>query len=281
MAERWREISGPVGRLPTGPRNAITDVPGVRVGHSRSEAGERSGVTVVEPPSLPVRAATAVVNGMGELTGRTEMDERGTIETPVYLCGTHAVGIVHHAAVLASGRGPDDPVLPVVAEGSVGAGTGMVLYGYPGGIGTASRSAGEHTVGVLLICNFGDRDYLDVPGFEPEPLTDRRPDTGSCIWVCATDAPMSSQQLRRLALRPGLGLARSGSYGAEGSGEIGLAFSTAEEGSLGNDGLDPYFAAAYEAAHEAVYNCLVAARPAERLDGTMQQGFPVEEVRSP
>jgi D-aminopeptidase len=157
----------------------------------------------------------------------------------------------------------------------------MVLYGYPGGIGTSSRSAGGHTVGVLLLCNFGDRDYLDVPGFEPEPLTDKRPDTGSCIWVCATDAPMSSRQLSRLALRPGLGLARTGSYGAEGSGEIGLAFSTAEEGGLGNDGLDPYFAAAYEAAHEAVYNCLVAARPAERLDGTMQQGFPVEEVRSP
>ena len=108
----------------------------------------------------------------------------------------------------------------------------------------------------------------------------KRPDTGSCIWVCATDAPLSALQLKRLALRPGLGLARTGSYGAEGSGEIGLAFSTASEGEIPNAGLDPFFAAAYEAAHEAVYNCLVAARPAERLDGTMQEAFPIDAVRS-
>lgn len=310
MAKRWREIAGPVGVLPPGLRNAITDVPGVRVGHSQSEIGERSGVTVVQPPSLPARAGAATVNGMGELTGRAEIDERGTIETPIYLCGTHAVGTVHNAAVLASGRGPGDVVLPVVgecddgdmadsrrittgdveraldalgeevAEGSVGAGTGMVLYGYPGGIGTASRRAGGHTVGVLLLCNFGDRRYLDVPGLEARGSAGR-PDAGSCIWVCATDAPLDSLQLKRLALRPGLGLARTGSYAAEGSGEIGLAFSTAADPGLDSGELDPLFAAAFESAHEAVYNCLVAARPAERLDGTMQEGFPVEEVRRP
>ena len=167
-----------------------------------------------------------------------------------------------------------------VAEGSVGAGTGMVCYGYPGGIGTASRAVGEQAVGVLLLCNFGDRDYLDVPGLELEPQSPKRPDAGSCIWVCATDAPLSALQLKRLALRPGLGLARTGSYGGEGSGEIGLAFSTAGEGEISNDLLDPFFAAAYEAAHEAVYNCLVAARPAERLDGTMQEAFPIDAVRS-
>jgi D-aminopeptidase len=310
MAERWRDIAGPVGRLPAGTRNAITDVPGVRAGHSQAESGERSGVTVVEPPSLPAPAGTATVNGMGELTGKIEIDERGYMETPVYLCGSHAVGTVHHAAVLASGRGPDNIVLPVVgecddgdmadsrkitvgdverarealgeevAEGSVGAGTGMVLYGYPGGIGTASRQAGGYVVGVLLLCNFGDRDYLEVPGFEPEPLDEKRPDAGSCIWVCATDAPLSGVQLKRLALRPGLGLARTGSYAGEGSGEIGLAFSTGAEGEYSSDDLDPLFAAAYEAAHEAVYNCLVAATPAERLDGTMQEGFPVDRVRA-
>ena len=310
MAERWREIAGPVGRVRPGPRNAITDVPGVRVGHSQAESGQRTGVTVVAPPSPIVRAGTATVNGMGELTGKIEIDERGTMDTPVYLCGSHAVGTVHHAAVLASGRGPDDIVLPVVgecddgdmadsrtvvvadvdraldalgdevAEGSVGAGTGMVCYGYPGGIGTASRAVGEQVVGVLLLCNFGDRDYLDVPGLELEPQSPKRPDVGSCIWVCATDAPLSALQLKRLALRPGLGLARTGSYGGEGSGEIGLAFSTAGEGEISNDLLDPFFAAAYEAAHEAVYNCLVAARPAERLDGTMQEAFPIDAVRS-
>jgi D-aminopeptidase len=90
---------------------------------------------------------------------------------------------------------------------------------------------------------------------------------------------MAPHQLRRMALRPLLGLARAGSYAADGSGEIGLAFATSSETTLSNDELNPYFAAAYEAAHEAVYNCLVAARPGERLDGTTQDGFPVETVR--
>jgi D-aminopeptidase len=301
---RWRDLAGPVGRLPTGARNAITDVPGVRVGHAQAASGQRTGVTVVEPPALPARAGVAVVNGVGELTAKLEIDERGVIETPVYLCGSHAVGTVLQAAVLASGRGPDHVVLPVVgecddgdmadsrtvvtgdvdgalanlgldvAEGSVGAGTGMVCFDFPGGIGTASRAVGEHHVGVLLLCNFGDRDYLDVPGIEPAPPVGRRESHGSCIAVCATDAPLSAQQLRRLALRPLLGLARVGSYAAEGSGEIGVAFSTAEGQDLPTGRIDPYFAAAYEAAHEAVYNCLVAARPARRLDGSMQEAFP-------
>jgi D-aminopeptidase len=308
---RWRAVGGPVGRLAPGARNAITDVPGVRVGHAQAAGGQRTGVTVVAPPAVPARAGTAVVNGVGELTGKLEIDERGVIETPVYLCGSHAVGTVFQAAVLASGRGPDHVVLPVVgecddgdmadsrtvsigdadralaalgpevAEGSVGAGTGMICFDYPGGIGTASRAVGDHHVGVLLLCNFGDRDYLDVPGLDPGPVAGRRSPAGSCIAVCATDAPLSAQQLRRLALRPLLGLARVGSYAADGSGEIGLAFSTAAEQDLGSEGLDPYFAAAYEAAHESVYNCLVAARPARRLDGTMQEPFPLADFTSP
>jgi D-aminopeptidase len=301
-----------VGRIEPGARNAITDVPGVRVGHSQAESGERTGVTVVEPSALPAPAAVACVNGVGELTANLEIAERGVIETPVYLCGSHAVGIVHHAAVLASGRGPENIVLPVVgecddgwmadsrtvtvedveralaalgaevAEGSVGAGTGMMCFDYPGGIGTSSRRVGEHHVGVLLLCNFGDRSYLDLdlPGLALDPVDVRRAPPGSCITVCATDAPVSAQQLRRLALRPLLGLARVGSYGSEGSGEIGIAFATSSGSSIGNDALDPLFAAAYEAAHEAVYNCLVAARPARMLDGTMQEGFPVEAVRA-
>jgi D-aminopeptidase len=307
---RWRDLAGPVGRLATGPRNSITDVPGVRVGHAQAASGQRTGVTVVAPPALPAPAGVAVVNGVGELTAKLEIDERGAIETPVYLCGSHAVGTVLQAAVLASGRGPQDVVLPVVgecddgdmadsrtvaigdvdaalgalavdvAEGSVGAGTGMVCFDYPGGIGTASRSVGEHHVGVLLLCNFGDRAYLDVPVAHPPPAGPPSA-PGSCIAVCATDAPLSAQQLRRLALRPLLGLARVGSYGAEGSGEIGLAFTTSAAQDLPTSRLDPYFAAAYEAAHEAVLNCLVAARPARRLDGTMQEAFPVEAVQPP
>ncbi|MFN8160537.1 MAG: P1 family peptidase [Solirubrobacterales bacterium] len=309
MADRWREIAGPVGWLPTGERNAITDVPGVRVGHSQAASGERTGVTVIAPPSLPARAGAAVVNGMGELTGRLEIDERGTIETPVYLCGTHAVGIVHHAAMVASEPGPGDAVLPVVgecddgpmadsatvvaedveralgalgpevAEGSVGAGTGMSCFGFPGGIGTASRVVGEHRVGVLLLCNFGDREYLDLLGTSLEPEPGGSEDRGSCITVCATDAPLSAQQLRRLALRPLLGLARCGSYAADGSGEIGMAFCTSGDEGMRGDQLNPFFAAAFEAAHEAVFNCLVAARPGRRLDGSLQDAFPVEEAR--
>jgi D-aminopeptidase len=231
------------------------------------------------------------------------------MRTPVYLCGSHAVGTVHHAAVLASGAGPDNVVLPVVGEcddgdmadsrtvtagdveralqnlgaevdeGSVGAGTGMICFEFPGGIGTASRSVGDHHVGVLLLCNFGDRGYLDLLGSRLDALPAEGARHGSCIAVCATDAPVFPHQLRRLAMRPLLGIARAGSYAAEGSGEIGLAFSTSTAPTLSNDELDPYFAAAYEAAHEAVYNCLVAARPAERLDGTMQDAFPIEAVR--
>jgi D-aminopeptidase len=167
-----------------------------------------------------------------------------------------------------------------VPEGTVGAGTGMTCFDFPGGIGTASRAVGDHHVGVLLLCNFGDREYLDMPGFEPEPAAHKRPSHGSCLAICATDAPFTAQQLRRLALRPLLGLARVGSYGAEGSGEIGVAFTTSTEPGLSNAELNPYFAAAYEAAHEAVYNCLVAARPARRLDGSMQEGFPLDAIRS-
>jgi D-aminopeptidase len=308
-ADRWREIAAPVGRMEPGPRNAITDVPGVRVGHAQAESGERTGVTVVAPPSLPARAGVATVNGVGELTCKLEIDELGTMETPVYLCGTHAVGTVMQAAVEASGRGPDEVVIPVVgecndgamadsrtvagvdvdralgqlgaevAEGSVGAGTGMMCFDFPGGIGTASRSIGDHHVGVLLLCNFGDREYLDVLGTGLEPAAGAGPDEGSCIAVCATDAPLSALALRRLALRPLLGLARAGSYAADGSGEIGLAFSTASGEAPGEEPLNACFAAACEAAHEAVYNCLVAARPAKRLDGTMQDPFPVEAIR--
>ena len=315
MSGRWRDLAGPagVGPIPTGPRNAITDVPGVRVGQAQAASGQRTGVTVVAPPELPTPAATATVNGVGELTAKLEIDERGRMETPVYLCGSHAIGTVLQAAILASGRGPDNIVLPVVgecddgdladsrtvvaadveaalgalgaevAEGTVGAGTGMQCYGFPGGIGTASRRVGSGTIGVLLLCNFGERLYLDLlegtaAGQDDGPA--RPIPHGSCIAVCATDLPLSIAQLQRLALRPLLGLVRTGSYGSEGSGEIGIALATgggiAGGEGVGDDAIEHCFAAAYDAAREAVYNCLVAARPAQRLDGTMQPAFPVE-----
>jgi D-aminopeptidase len=313
MPERWRDLAGPVGILETGPGNAITDVAGIRVGHSQSSAGEASGVTVIEPGRLPVRAGTAVVNGTGALTASLEIDEWGKFETPIYLCGTHAVGTVYQAAIHASGLGPEYVTIPVVGEcddglmadsrkivaadvdaalaalapgpvpeGSVGSGTGMSCFDYPGGIGTSSRRAEGWTVGVLLMCNFGDRERLDLMGhrLDPAPPADQAAD-GSCIAVCATDAPLDALALSRLALRPLLGLARAGSYATNGSGEIGLAFSTAEElrDDLTYNELTLIFAAAWEAAHEAVMNCLVAAKPGTRLNGTEQQGFPLDLVR--
>jgi D-aminopeptidase len=309
VIERWRDIAGAVGVLDPGPGNSIADVPGLRVGHSQAESGERCGVTVIDPPDLPAPAGVAVVNGTGVLNAYLEIDDVGFMRTPVYLCGTHAVGTVVQAAIMESGHGPQDVVIPVVgecddgdlgdartvtagdvaraiaalgtdvAEGTVGAGTGMQLFDFPGGIGTASRVVGGHHVGVLLLCNFGDRERLDLMGTTLAPADRGAAADGSCIAVCATDAPLSAQQLRRLALRPLLGLARAGSYGGEGSGEIGLAFTTGAAGDVPNSELNGYFAAAYEAAHEAVLNCLVAARPAERLDGTMQDEFPLAEVR--
>jgi D-aminopeptidase len=307
--ERWRDLAGAVGLLDPGPRNAITDVPGVRVGHAQAASGEATGVTVIEPPLLPAPAGVASVNAVGELTASLEIAERGDMTTPVFLCGSHAVGAVHRAAVLASGHGPDDVVLPVVgecddgeiadsrtvtvadaeravaalgaevAEGTVGAGTGMTCFDFPGGIGTASRRVGEHTVGVLLLCNFGDRERLDVLGHNLPPAPRRAASHGSCIAVCATDAPLGPHELRRLALRPLLGLARAGSYASEGSGEIGIAFAAGGPGRFPRKGLNGLFAGAWEAGWEAVLNCLVAARPAQLRDGTAQDEFPVEWVR--
>ncbi len=308
---RWRDIGGPVGLFPAGRRNAITDVPGIQVGHAQAASGEPTGVTVVAPPRVPVRAGVSTVNGVGELTKKLEIDEWGVIETPVYLCGTHAVGTVYQAAVKAAGGSPAKTVIPVVgecddsdmadaltvteadveqalanlgddvAEGSVGSGTGMTCFDFAGGIGTASRVVGDHTVGVLLMCNFGDRERLTVGGLRFEPAEGPPPPEGSCIAVCATDAPLSSLQLRRLSLRPLLGLARAGSYASNGSGEIGIAFSVAESQDFDNQGLTPLFAAAYEAAEEAVYNCLVAASPGVRRDGRPHEAFPKHLVTRP
>jgi D-aminopeptidase len=307
--ERWRDLGGPVGLLPPGPRNAITDVAGVRVGHAQASSGEATGVTVIVPPVLPARAGTSTVNGVGELTKKLEIDEWGIIQTPVYLCGTHAVGMVYHAAVLAAGGSPDKTVIPVVGEcddsdmadsrsivvedvnaalaaagedvpeGTVGAGTGMTCFDFAGGIGTASRAVRGHTVGVLLMCNFGDRERLTVGGLRFDPVSGPRSPEGSCIAVCATDAPLTALQLKRLSLRPLLGLARAGSYASNGSGEIGLAFSVTREQAFPTGDLSPLFAAAYEAAEEAVYNCLVAAKPGRRRDGRPHEAFPSHLVR--
>ena len=308
MPERWRDIGGPVGLFPTGERNAITDVPGVRVGHAQAASGEATGVTVVVPPELPTRAGVDTTNGVGELTAKLEIDEYGLMITPVWLCGTHAVGTVYDAAVLAAGGSPKDGdpgrggvrrLRPGrlahrdggrrtaalanagtdVAEGTVGSGTGMTCFDFAGGIGTSSRLVEGYTVGVLLMCNFGDRERLTIGGLRFDPVPGDPPPEGSCIAVCATDAPLTAIQLRRMALRPLLGLARAGSYASNGSGEIGIAFAVTREQAFQTDRMSPLFAAAYEAAEESVYNCLVAAKPGTRRDGRPHEAFPKHLVK--
>jgi D-aminopeptidase len=167
------------------------------------------------------------------------------------------------------------------AEGAVGAGTGMSCLGWKGGIGSASRAVGGHVVGVLVLANFGSSHQLTIAGV---PVgrelagIDRPKPGGSCIAVVATDAPIGSASLERVARRAGLGLARTGSVAHHGSGEIFLAFSTSQDDSLEGRGLDPLFAATVEATEEAVLNTLWAAPDVTGRDGRLQRGLPHDEV---
>jgi D-aminopeptidase len=305
-----------IGTLEPGPRNSIADA-GVTVGHVTVE---HTGVTAVVPPSLPLPSGTAVLNGAGELTGSLEIREWGILETPVYLTSTHAVGRVYDGAVrvaiAADPRvGVDGVVIPVVgecddswlsdarvahvqpedvaravsdattdfAEGAVGAGAGMSCFGWKGGIGSSSRRAGDHTVGVLLLTNFGESAQLRVDGVPVGRLLDEKPREGpapggSCIAVLATDAPLAPQQLERLARRAGLGLARAGSVAHHGSGEIFVAFATSGERSFPDRGLDRLFQAAVDATEEAVLCSLWAAVDTTGREGRVVRALPREKV---
>jgi len=305
-----------IGALGPGPRNSIADV-GVAVGHVTVE---RTGVTAVVPPSLPLPAGTAVLNGAGELTGSLEIREWGLLETPVYLTSTHAVGRVYDGAVsvamAADSRvGVDDVVIPVVGEcddswlsdariphvqpddvahavaaavpdfeqGAVGAGAGMSCFDWKGGIGSSSRRAGDHTVGVLLLTNFGSSEQLRVDGVPVGRLLDERPDEapapgGSCIAVVATDAPLTPAQLERLARRAGLGLGRAGSVAHHGSGEIFVAFATSDERSYADRDLNPLFQAAVDATEEAVLCSLWAAVDTVGREGRLVRALPRRKV---
>ena len=313
---RPREDGIVIGPLEPGPRNSIADV-GVRVGHVTVE---QTGVTAVVPPSLPVPAGTTVLNGAGELTGSLQIREWGMFKTPVYLTSTHAVGRVYDGAVsvamAADPRvGVDEVVIPVVGEcddsllsdarvahvqpddvaravaaatadfeqGAVGAGAGMSCFDWKGGIGSSSRRAGEHTVGVLLLTNFGSREQLRVDGVPVGGLLDERPDelpdpAGSCIAVVATDAPLTPPQLERLARRAGLGLARTGSVAHHGSGEIFVAFATSDERSSSDRELDPLFEAVVDATEEAVLCSLWAAVDTIGREGRLVRALPREKV---
>jgi len=271
----------------------------------------------------PLPAGVAVLNGAGELTGALQVAEWGELHTPVYLTATMSVGRVLDGAVTAALAadarvGVDDVVIPVVgecddswlndaravqvepdhagraladaaaaetvAEGAVGAGTGMVCFDWKGGIGSSSRVTGAgHTVGVLVLANFGVRDELRVDGVPVGKLLDvpgeARPPkpAGSCIAVVATDAPLGTHELTRIATRAGLGLARTGSSAHHGSGEIFLAFSTNRAGHGGAD-LDTLFRATVEATEEAVINAMWSAETTTGRDGRVVERLPHEPV---
>jgi D-aminopeptidase len=319
---RLRELGIVLGELDPGPLDAITDVEGVRVGHTTlvEDAAVRTGVTVVVPPDEPLFAGTHRLNGNGELTGLEWVRESGLLTTPVGITNTFSVGVVRDAIVAAQvERGHAGWHLPVVgetwdgvlndiegfhvtrehalealesassgrvAEGNAGGGTGMICHGFKGGIGTASRAAAGHVVGVLVQANHGRRARLQVDGVpvgrelgaERVPLPAAPDDgVGSIIVVVATDAPLLPHQCDRLAQRAALGIGRTGGAGENSSGDLVLAFATGTHGLAGtgrvsltmlpNDRLDPLFYAAIEATEEAIVNALLAAETMTGRDG--------------
>jgi len=355
---RARDLGLPFDGTP-GPLNAITDVKGVEVGQVTLISGEgklqvgvgpvRTGVTAILPRGKQtandsVFAGWYSLNGNGEMTGTTWVEESGFLEGPVMITNTHSVGTVRDAVVAWRVKhGPPDPSgfwwsLPVVAEtydgflndvngfhvkekhalealdaakggavveGNVGGGTGMVCYGFKGGIGTASRKlddkAGGYTVGALVQANFGRRDQLRVAGVPVgQELVDLkvaandvghdRDDVGSIIIVVATDAPLLANQLKRLARRAALGVARTGSSSGNGSGDIFIAFSTANPEAakpaglvslqmLPNDRMNPLFEATVQAVEEAIVNALVAAETMTGVDNRKVMALPHDRLR--
>jgi len=348
---RAREAGVWFGELPTGQKNMITDVPGVKVGHCTIIRGSgplepgkgpvRTGVTAIlpHPRNLfrePVKGAYFELNGCGGLQGALQIREFGLIETPITLTNTMSMGAAADAVIrylLRSnpevGRNEDTiiPIIsecddsflndsqgmhvkeehviaaiedakPVVVEGSVGAGTGMSCYDFKGGIGTSSRvvllEGGRYTLGVLVLSNHGDRAELKIDGVPvgsllPPPPTKRK-EAGSIVMVVATDAPLDARQLGRIARRTAMGLALTGSCSHNSSGDIAIAFSTANvhdrsrEKGLITDRLvqdrdiTPLFQATVEATAEAIINSLFKAETIEGRDGNTSFALPIDET---
>ncbi len=339
---RARDIGLVTGIFPTGQHNSITDVEGVRVGHSTLISGDdiRTGVTAIIPApgnlfSHPVPAAIHVGNGYGKLIGATQVQELGEIETPILLTCTLCVWSAANALkewVYEQPGMTEDTVNPVVGEtndarlnnmwadpvqreqvyealakasggpveeGTVGAGTGTQAFGWKGGIGSSSRvlpkSLGAYTVGVLVQTNFGgvltingapvgrelgNYSYRkDVESGERE----QNQEDGSIMIVVATDAPLQARNLERMAKRAIMGLARTGSFASNGSGDYVIAFSThpsarhARESeaplttsSLVNPSMSPLFAATAEATEEAIYNAIFKATTVSSSRGRLE-----------
>ena len=365
-------ISPMIGGTP-GTLDAITDVVGVEVGHTTLISGSgklvvgqgpvRTGVTVVHPRGKanpdPVMGAWFTLNGNGEMTGTTWLQESGFLEGPIAITNTHSVGVVRDAILQWQVHRPGlQPWgLPVVAEtfdgflndvngfhvkpehviaaldgaksgpvteGAVGGGTGMVCHGFKGGIGTASRkveaNGHAYTVGVLVQCNYGQRRELRVAGV---PVGEEIPDltrciassdasirpgvrrcsspglddtndaardgAGSIIIIVATDAPLLPHQLKRLVTRAALGVGRMGGKGENGSGDIFVAFSTANPKAaadtsvahvdmLPNAAINPLFYATVQATEESILNALLAAETMTGADDARIFALPVDRL---
>ena len=348
---RARDLGIPFDGTP-GALNAMTDVAGVEVGYTTLISGSgklvvgqgpvRTGVTAILPRGKksvndPVFSGWYSLNGNGEMTGTTWVEESGFLEGPVMITNTHSVGVVRdavikwrfeHGAADLSGYWWSLPVVAEtwdgelndingfhvkpedarhaldtaasgpVAEGNVGGGTGMICNGFKGGTGTASRKLnskdGGYTVGVLVQCNYGVQSQLRIAGIPvgrelPSGIPHNN-DTGSIIVVVATDAPLLPSQLNRLARRVPLGLGRMGSYSGDGSGDIFIAFSTANPGVWGtggvkrvemvpNDDMNPLFLATVQSVEESVVNALIAAKTMKGINDFEVDAIPHAQLQ--
>ena len=353
---RARDLGIPFAGTP-GPYNAITDVAGVTVGHTTLISGDgkldvgsgpvRTGVTAIHPRGKtydPVFSGWYALNGNGEMTGTTWVEESGFLEGPVVITNTHSVGVARDATIEWQYANklfdplPDEPdvfwSLPVVAEtydgdlndingfhvtkehvidalesaksgpvdeGNVGGGTGMICHQFKGGIGTASRQVKiadrDYTVGILVQANYGSRKTFAIAGVPlGDELSDLMPvfrptdrSTGSIIVVVATDAPLLPHQLERLARRVPIGISKVGGYASNGSGDIFIAFSTANPGvaaregimeteMLPNDAMSPLFLATAQATEEAIVNALVAAKTMIGINGNTVYALPHDRL---
>ena len=323
-----RDFDLSFGAEPTGAGNSLTDVPGVRVGHTTRRDGDiQTGCTAILPHDgnlyrHKVPAAVEIINGFGKSAGLMQVQELGNLETPILLTNTFAVGTGVNALIRrAIAANPDigretATVNPVVCEcndgwlndiqamslgeadmeaaveaalspdgtapvpeGAVGGGTGMSCFGFKGGIGSASRRVSldgtDYTIGLLVQANFGRAGDLLLPdGRRPKPPRAKHPappERGSIIIILATDIPLEHRQLWRVARRCGAGLARLGAFWGHGSGDIALAFTTADRiehdetralvprATLNESRIDLLFRAAAEGTQEAVLNALCAA----------------------
>ncbi|RJE79693.1 P1 family peptidase [Paracoccus sp. JM45] len=323
-----RDFGITTGTMATGPRNAITDVAGVQVGHvTLREGAVNTGVTAIIPQSgnlfeHKLTAAVEVINGFGKSAGLVQVAELGSIETPILLTNTFAVGTCTTALIRnAIAQTPDigqttSTVNPVVcecndgvlsdiqafavtendalraiadagsnvAEGSVGAGTGMVSFGFKGGIGTASRQmvlgGNSYILGALVLANFGKAGDLTLPdGRKPDPAQPPEAEKGSIIVVLATDLPLDQRQMARVCRRAGAGIARLGAFYGNGSGDIVLGFTTRNRIAhrpdedvtvterMSDTKIDHAFRAACEATQEAILNALTMATDVDGRDG--------------